>query len=49
LICLGKWWVIERTHVGMLVGAALVLLLRDFLSSWTDAWGVVTPGDLCRR
>ena len=30
------------TRLGPLVGAALVLLLRDFLSSWTDAWGVVT-------
>jgi branched-chain amino acid transport system permease protein len=30
------------TRLGPPVGAALVLLLRDFLSSWTDAWGVVT-------
>jgi branched-chain amino acid transport system permease protein len=30
------------TRFGPLVGAALVLLLRDFLSIWTDAWGVVT-------
>ncbi|HKV43568.1 MAG TPA: branched-chain amino acid ABC transporter permease [bacterium] len=30
------------TRLGPLVGAALVLLLRDFLSTWTDAWGVVT-------
>jgi len=27
---------------GSIVGAALVLLLRDWLSTWTDAWGVVT-------
>lgn len=27
---------------GGMIGAALVLLLRDWLSSWTDAWGVVT-------
>jgi branched-chain amino acid transport system permease protein len=27
---------------GGLVGAALVLLLRDWLSTWTDAWGVIT-------
>jgi len=27
---------------GSVVGAALVVLLRDWLSSWTDAWGVVT-------
>jgi len=30
------------TRLGPLVGAGLVLLLRDFLSTWTDAWGVVT-------
>ena len=30
------------TRLGPLVGAALFLLLRDFLSTWTDAWGVVT-------
>ncbi|HTD47620.1 MAG TPA: branched-chain amino acid ABC transporter permease [bacterium] len=30
------------TRLGPLVGAALVLLLRDFISTWTDAWGVVT-------
>ncbi len=30
------------TRLGPLVGAALVLLLRDFLSTWTEAWGVVT-------
>ena len=27
---------------GSVVGAALVVLLRDWLSTWTDAWGVVT-------
>ncbi len=27
---------------GGLVGAALVMLLRDWLSTWTDAWGVIT-------
>jgi branched-chain amino acid transport system permease protein len=27
---------------GSVIGAALVLLLRDWLSTWTDAWGVVT-------
>ncbi len=27
---------------GGVVGAALLLLLRDWLSTWTDAWGVVT-------
>lgn len=27
---------------GSVVGAAVVLLLRDWLSTWTDAWGVVT-------
>jgi branched-chain amino acid transport system permease protein len=27
---------------GNLIGAALVLLLRDWLSTWTDAWGVLT-------
>ena len=27
---------------GGIVGAALVLFLRDWLASWTDAWGVVT-------
>jgi branched-chain amino acid transport system permease protein len=27
---------------GSLIGAALVLLLRDWLSTWTDAWGVIT-------
>ena len=30
------------TRLGPLVGAGLVLLLRDYLSTWTDAWGVVT-------
>ena len=30
------------TRLGPAVGAALALLLRDFLSTWTDAWGVVT-------
>ena len=30
------------TRLGPSVGAALVLLLRDFISTWTDAWGVVT-------
>jgi branched-chain amino acid transport system permease protein len=30
------------TRLGPLVGASLVLLLRDFLSTWTDAWGVIT-------
>ncbi|MDQ3809416.1 MAG: branched-chain amino acid ABC transporter permease [Chloroflexota bacterium] len=30
------------TFWGSAVGAALVLLLRDWLSTWTDAWGVVT-------
>lgn len=30
------------TRLGPLLGAALVLLLRDFLSTWTDAWGIVT-------
>ncbi len=30
------------TRLGPLVGAALFLLLRDFLSTWTDAWGVIT-------
>ncbi|HET9001531.1 MAG TPA: hypothetical protein VFP86_17965, partial [bacterium] len=29
-------------RLGPLVGAALFLLLRDFLSTWTDAWGVIT-------
>jgi len=32
------------TRLGPLVGAAFVLLLRDFLSTWTDAWGVLTGG-----
>lgn len=27
---------------GSVIGAGLVLLLRDTLSTWTDAWGVVT-------
>ncbi len=27
---------------GGIVGAALLLLLRDWLSTWTDAWGVIT-------
>jgi len=27
---------------GGLLGAAVVLLLRDWLSAWTDAWGVAT-------
>jgi branched-chain amino acid transport system permease protein len=27
---------------GSVLGAALVLLLRDWLANWTDAWGVVT-------
>jgi branched-chain amino acid transport system permease protein len=30
------------TFWGSAIGAALVLLLRDWLSTWTDAWGVVT-------
>jgi branched-chain amino acid transport system permease protein len=30
------------TMWGSLVGAAVVLLLRDWLSTWTDAWGVAT-------
>jgi branched-chain amino acid transport system permease protein len=30
------------TFWGSVIGAALVLLLRDWLSTWTDAWGVVT-------
>lgn len=30
------------TRLGPLTGAALVLYLRDFLATWTDAWGVVT-------
>jgi branched-chain amino acid transport system permease protein len=30
------------TRLGPSVGAALVLVLRDFISTWTDAWGVVT-------
>jgi len=30
------------TRLGPPAGAALVLLLRDFISTWTDAWGVVT-------
>jgi branched-chain amino acid transport system permease protein len=30
------------TRLGPLVGAALVILLRDFLSTWTDAWGIAT-------
>lgn len=30
------------TRLGPVAGAALVLYLRDFLSTWTDAWGVVT-------
>ncbi|HLJ59935.1 MAG TPA: branched-chain amino acid ABC transporter permease [bacterium] len=30
------------TRLGPLVGAGLVLILRDAISSWTDAWGVVT-------
>jgi branched-chain amino acid transport system permease protein len=30
------------TRLGPLAGAALVLYLRDFLATWTDAWGVVT-------
>ena len=30
------------TRMGPIVGAALVLILRDFISGWTDAWGVVT-------
>jgi branched-chain amino acid transport system permease protein len=30
------------TRLGPIVGAALVLLLRDFLPTWTDAWAVVT-------
>ncbi len=30
------------TRLGPLVGAALVMLLRDFLSRWTDAWGIAT-------
>jgi len=31
-----------ETTLGPAVGAALVLLLRDILSTWTDAWGVAT-------
>ncbi|HVH32160.1 MAG TPA: branched-chain amino acid ABC transporter permease [bacterium] len=31
-----------ETTLGPAVGAALVLLLRDVLSTWTDAWGVAT-------
>jgi branched-chain amino acid transport system permease protein len=27
---------------GSILGAALVLILRDWLANWTDAWGVVT-------
>jgi branched-chain amino acid transport system permease protein len=27
---------------GGMVGAAVLLLLRDWLSTWTDAWGVIT-------
>jgi branched-chain amino acid transport system permease protein len=27
---------------GSVLGAAIVLLLRDLLATWTDAWGVVT-------
>ena len=27
---------------GSVIGAVVVLLLRDWLSTWTDAWGVVT-------
>lgn len=27
---------------GGIVGAALILLLRDWLATWTDAWGVIT-------
>jgi branched-chain amino acid transport system permease protein len=30
------------TFWGSAIGAAMVLLLRDWLSTWTDAWGVVT-------
>ncbi len=30
------------TRLGPMVGAALFLLLRDSLSTWTDAWGIVT-------
>jgi branched-chain amino acid transport system permease protein len=30
------------TRLGPLIGAALVILLRDFLSTWTDAWGIAT-------
>lgn len=30
------------TFWGSVVGAALLLILRDWLSTWTDAWGVVT-------
>jgi branched-chain amino acid transport system permease protein len=30
------------TLFGGMLGAGLVLLLRDWLSTWTDAWGVVT-------
>ena len=27
---------------GSVIGALVFLLLRDWLSTWTDAWGVVT-------
>lgn len=30
------------TRLGPAVGAALVIVLRDLVSAWTDAWGVVT-------
>ncbi len=31
-----------ETTLGPAAGAALVLILRDVLSTWTDAWGVAT-------
>lgn len=30
------------TLFGGMIGSAVVLLMRDWLSTWTDAWGVVT-------
>ena len=29
-------------RLGPIMGAALVIVLRDAISAWTDAWGVVT-------
>jgi ABC-type branched-subunit amino acid transport system permease subunit len=37
------------TRLGPLAGAALVLYPRDFLSTWADAWGVVTYRLVLRR